>query len=273
MNVSGLPKFDILSMKHHPMITVMGYRGTGKTTMVKDIMFHMRNKLTFRYGQIISTKPLEEYKNYVPETNLHPNYNVEIITAELKEMMKIKEKEKEKKEKKEKKISAFLILDDCMYDCKWSRDKIIRLTLMNGRFWNIMTIMAYAHPTAFPPNVDDPDYLFVFNNPSINYRKRTYDKRGILTVSFDVFCQMLDNLDRYECLVIERGNTFFWYKAELHPSFKMNIYDEEKKEEKKEEREVKEVRDYNRALMRHALWKCFDFSFFFFLTLFLLSVL
>ena len=32
---------------------------------------------------------------------------------------------------------AFVILDDCLYDNTWSRDKMMRLLFMNGRHWKI----------------------------------------------------------------------------------------------------------------------------------------
>ena len=33
---------------------------------------------------------------------------------------------------------AFVILDDCLYDNKWTKDKMMRLLFMNGRHWKIM---------------------------------------------------------------------------------------------------------------------------------------
>ena len=33
---------------------------------------------------------------------------------------------------------AFVILDDCLYDQSWTRDKVMRLLFMNGRHWKIM---------------------------------------------------------------------------------------------------------------------------------------
>ena len=36
---------------------------------------------------------------------------------------------------------AFVILDDCLYDGSWAKDKMMRLLFMNGRHWKIMLII------------------------------------------------------------------------------------------------------------------------------------
>ena len=37
--------------------------------------------------------------------------------------------------------NAFLILDDCLYDNKWTKDKCMRSVFMNGRHWKLLFIL------------------------------------------------------------------------------------------------------------------------------------
>ena len=46
---------------------------------------------------------------------------------------------------------TFVILDDCLYDNTWSRDKLMRLLFMNGRHWKVMLIISMQHPLGIPP--------------------------------------------------------------------------------------------------------------------------
>ena len=41
---------------------------------------------------------------------------------------------------------AFVILDDCLYDNSWAREKLMRLLFMNGRHWKIMLVITMMLP-------------------------------------------------------------------------------------------------------------------------------
>ena len=46
---------------------------------------------------------------------------------------------------------AFVILDDCLFDGAWTRDKMMRLLFMNGRHWKIMLVITMQYPLGIPP--------------------------------------------------------------------------------------------------------------------------
>jgi hypothetical protein len=125
---------------------------------------------------------------------------------------------------------AFCILDDCLYDSTWTKDKLMRLLFMNGRHWKIMLIITMQYPLGIPPNLrTNIDYVFLLREPYINNRKRIYENYAGMFPTFEAFSQVMDQCtENYECLVINNNSKsnkltdqIFWYKAEPHPTFKL----------------------------------------------------
>ena len=125
---------------------------------------------------------------------------------------------------------AFVILDDCLWDNSWARDKMMRLLFMNGRHWKIMTTITMQYPLGVPPNLrTNIDYTFILREPYITNRKRIYENYAGMFPTFESFCQVMDQCtENYECLVISNNarsnkleDQIFWYKAEPHDDFKL----------------------------------------------------
>jgi hypothetical protein len=125
---------------------------------------------------------------------------------------------------------AFVILDDCLYDNTWTKDKMMRLLFMNGRHWKIMLIITMQYPLGVPPNLrTNIDYVFILREPYLANRKRIYENYAGMFPTFESFCQVMDQCtENYECLVINNNaksnklqDQIFWYKAESRPDFKL----------------------------------------------------
>ena len=83
---------------------------------------------------------------------------------------------------------AFVILDDCLYDNGWSRDKMMRLLFMNGRHWKVMLIITMQYPLGIPPTLrTNIDYVFILREPYIANRKSIYEN----------FAGMFPHLNRF----------------------------------------------------------------------------
>ena len=173
------------------------------------------------------------YANYVPKLFIHEEYNTAIIENVLKrQKIVLKAIKKEKAAYGRSNIDArtFVILDDCLWDNTWARDKMMRLLFMNGRHWKIMTTITMQYPLGVPPNLrTNIDYTFILREPYITNRKRIYENYAGMFPTFESFCQVMDQCtENYECLVIcnnARSNKLedqiFWYKAEPHGNFKL----------------------------------------------------
>lgn len=230
-----LKKFDMRKINWKsggPVIVFIGRRDTGKSFLVRDLLYHQQD---IPLGTVISGTEIANgfYSRHVPKLFIHDEYESSIVESVLKRQMKvIKYMKKEEQQKGQTTIDPrmFMILDDCLYDNGWSRDKMMRLLFMNGRHWRIMLLITMQYPLGVPPNLrTNIDYVFILREPYLNNRKRIYDNYAGMFPTFESFCQIMDQCtENYECLVIDNNaktnrlqDQIFWYKASDHPPFKL----------------------------------------------------
>ena len=233
-----LKKFDMknISFKANenkgPVIVLIGRRDTGKSYLVKDILYYHQD---IPIGTVISGTEAGNgfYSAHVPKLFIHDEYNTGIIENILKRqktVLKIIKRDIETTKKSNIDPRAFVILDDCLYDATWSKDKVMRLLFMNGRHWKVMLVITMQYPLGIPPNLrTNIDYVFILREPYIANRKRIYENYAGMFPTFESFCQVMDQCtENYECLVINNNaksnklqDLIFWYKAQTHPNFKL----------------------------------------------------
>ena len=233
-----LKKFDMKNIRFSaneaagPVIVLIGRRDTGKSFLVKDLLYYHQD---IPIGTVISGTEAGNgfYSKVVPKLFIHDEYNTAIIENILKrQKMVIKQIKKENEAYGRSNIDgrAFVILDDCLYDNSWAREKLMRLLFMNGRHWKIMLVITMQYPLGVPPNLrTNIDYTFILREPYINNRKRIYENYAGMFPTFESFCQVMDQCtENYECLVISNNaksnkleEQIFWYKASAHGSFKL----------------------------------------------------
>jgi len=215
-----------------PVIVLIGRRDTGKSFLVRDLLYYHQD---IPIGTVISGTEAGNgfYGKLVPKLFIHDEYNTAIIENILKRqkiVMKQIKKEKEVYGRSNIDGRAFVILDDCLYDNTWSRDKLMRLLFMNGRHWKVMLVITMQYPLGVPPNLrTNIDYTFILREPYIANRKRIYENFAGMFPTFESFCQVMDQCtENYECLVVSNNaksnkleEQIFWYKAAPHRDFKL----------------------------------------------------
>jgi len=215
-----------------PVVCLIGRRDSGKSFLVKDLLYYHQD---IPIGTVIAGT--EEgngfYGKMVPKLFIHNEYKTEIIENVLKrqrQVMKQINKEMETFKKSNIDPRAFVILDDCLYDNSWSRDKMMRLLFLNGRHWKVMLVLTMQYPLGIPPTLrTNIDYVFILREPYIANRKRIYENYAGMFPTFESFCQIMDNCtENYECLVIDNNvksnkltDQVQWYKADSHSDFKL----------------------------------------------------
>jgi len=215
-----------------PVIVLIGRRDTGKSYLVRDVLWYHQD---IPIGTVISGTEAGNgfYSAHVPKLFIHDEYNsaiVENILKRQKTVMKQIKREQEAYKRSNIDPRAFVILDDCLYDATWTKDKMMRLLFMNGRHWKIMLVITMQYPLGIPPNLrTNIDYVFILREPYIANRKRIYENYAGMFPTFESFCQVMDQCtENYECLVINNNcksnrlqDQIFWYKAEHHGDFKL----------------------------------------------------
>jgi hypothetical protein len=232
MNIK-LKKFDIEHMSDDCVIAMLGKRRSGKSQLMKDIMYRKQH---MPVGTVISpTEPSNEFFcDFIPPIFIHEDYHPNIVDRFVTRQRNMVAKMKsEYNQTGGSSIDprGFLILDDCLYNNSWTREKSMRYIFQNGRHAKILFIFSMQYPMGVTPDMrTNIDYAFIFRENNVKNRQRIYENYAGVFPTFDIFCQVLDQCtENYECLVIDntsRSNKLednvFWYKAEFPlPSFKL----------------------------------------------------
>ena len=230
-----LKKFDMRTITFKPdenkgpVIVMIGRRDTGKSYLVRDLLFHHQD---IPIGTVISGTEAGNgfYSAHVPKLFIHEEYNTVLIENVLRrQKVALKQVAQEMAAYGKTTIDprAFVILDDCLYDQSWTKDKMMRLLFMNGRHWKIMLIITMQYPLGIPPNLrTNIDYVFILREPYHTNRKRICENYASMFPTFEAFSSVMDQTtENYECMVINNNaksnklnDCVFWYKAENRPN-------------------------------------------------------
>jgi hypothetical protein len=215
-----------------PVIVLIGRRDTGKSFLVRDLLFHHKD---IPIGTVISGTEAGNgfYAAHVPKVFIHEEYKeilIENVLRRQKMVLKQVKKDMDMYRKTSIDPRAFVILDDCLYDNKWTKDKLMRLLFMNGRHWKVMLIITMQYPLGIPPNLrTNIDFVFILREPYMTNRKRIWENYASMFPTLESFCMVMDQTtENYECLVINNNaksnklnDQIFWYKAENRPPFRL----------------------------------------------------
>ena len=221
-----LRKFDINDIKDDKVVVLIGKRETGKSFLCRDILYHHSD---IPVGQVISGTECANqfYQQIIPKLFIHEEYSPDIISNILKRQKIMLDK---KRSSDNLDTRAFLILDDCLYDNTWVKDKNVRSMFMNGRHYKLLFMITMQYALGIPPNLrTNIDYIFILRENYMSNRKRLYEHYAGMFPNFDMFCQVMDQCtENYECLVINNNaqsnkltDQVIWYKADKRPDFKI----------------------------------------------------
>ena len=233
-----LRKFDMKMIPQDAVCVFIGRRRTGKSTLVKDLLFHHQN---IPMGTVISGTEESNsfYGKIIPPIFIHGEYNAAILANFVKRQKLITSKIQQQENartagqpavKSNLDPRSFMILDDCLYDDSWIRDINIRYLFLNGRHQKVFFLITMQYPLGIPPVLrTNVDYVFILREPYISNRKRIFDNFGSSFPNFEFFCQIMDQCtENFECLVINNNtrsnkieDAIFWYKAAIQGDFRI----------------------------------------------------
>lgn len=223
-NNYNIKKFDIKQIPNDSTMVFIGKRRTGKSFLMKDILYHKRN---IPAGIVIShTETLSPFfQNFIPKMFIHNEYDPKILSD-------IFTRQKKAKDENWANPECFLVMDDCLSDSKnWSRDKFLKEVFYNGRHYKILYLLAMQEPMGIPPGLrGNIDYVFILKNNNPAQREKIYKQYAGVFPNFKTFNKILDICTKnHNVMVIDNVNTdsnnledlVFFYKAEAHPGFRM----------------------------------------------------
>lgn len=223
-----LKRFNVKSIKDNGTMACIGKRRSGKSVLIKDIMWHKRH-LPVGVAMSPTEKANRFFRDFMPEVCIYDDFNLEAIESILTRQQRIKEAE-EKGDTKglPKNTSAFIVADDCMYDKKNWKSLAIRNCFMNGRHWNLFFLFSMQYCVDISPDLrTNLDYVFVFRESVTEQKEKLYkyffgmfeNKKEFISVfdqtatGYDFMCLdlTLGNYEKEECV--------FWGRADdrKHP--------------------------------------------------------
>jgi len=227
-----IKKFNISEMVDHCTICIIAKRGSGKTYLVKEIMYNKRDLPSCI--AISKTEKLNNfYSNFIPESYIYSDFDSNILSKiyNRQSIMNENNKTRTNENRTPKDDRVMLIMDDCMSSkSSWIKDPNILELFFNGRHHHISFILTMQFSLGIPPELrSNFDYIFLLAEDFISNRKRLYEHYAGMFPSFDIFQQVFSDLtENYGCLVINNRihsknitDKVFWYKARKVPSFRI----------------------------------------------------
>ena len=217
-------KWDPTTMRNDALVLLLGKRGTGKTTLLKDLCFWMRDKVDFGLAMSPTEECTDSLGSFIPESWIYNDFD-EGKVAQLMETQR-------QQWKGGSGYNCFLILDDCMYDKKVLKSKTMRQLFMNGRHRRVFFVTCQQYCMDMGPDMRSQiDYVFALRDPVISSRKKLWEQFFGFFQNYQAFAKVMDQCtNNFECLVYDGKaaktnnieDCIFWYKASTDlPEFRM----------------------------------------------------
>lgn len=216
-------KFELSKMVDDPSIVMIAKRGSGKSYITRDIIYHYRH---IPGGVVIAPTDRMNYfyKYFFPDLYIH--YDIkEVILKKLLLRQTIMIEKSHDKKKLGRKVdpSGILIMDDCLSKKKsWAKDESIMEILMNGRHYRLTYILTMQTPLGIPPDLRlNFDYVFLLKEDSTINKKKLWDNYASMFPSLNAFEKVFSKCtENYCAMVIDNRKPtenihekVFWFKA------------------------------------------------------------
>ena len=221
--VCRIRRFDPSSMKPHSICMVVARRGSGKTTLMKDILYHQRHNLDFAVGICPTIGAAEMMRTCMPRScvydHLAPRKIDEIVDTAQGLVAAGKTR------------GIVVVLDDCVYDKSFFKSTAMRSIFFNGRHFRITLLLASQYVVSVGPELRaQVDYVFALRDPVLANRVNLHKMFFGCFNTFDDFNSAFEQCTQnYECLVLDNtvhsnaaSDCVAWYKASTSlPDFKV----------------------------------------------------
>ena len=245
-------KFDPANIKPHRIIIIVGKRGTGKSVMQRDILYHLSKKVDFGLAMTPTEESAEMFREHMPDDWIYNGFS----TSKLETMLTLqRDMVKTKKQR-----SLFIVMDDCMYDKKILKSIGIRDLFMNGRHMHITLCNAVQYIMDMGPDLrTQVDYVFAMRENIISNKTKLWKYFFGMFEKYEDFAKVMDKCtSNHGCLVMDNTTgscnveeCIFWYKAQMNlPEFKIGkeVYWQLSDKYKKNKKDMEEE-EYERMIV------------------------
>lgn len=206
-------KFDPSTMKESRIIFMIGKRGSGKSFLMRQLLYHMPRP-DFVLAMAPTDSTLSEFRKFLPECCIFDHYNQEKVEQTISVQKELIARNKVRR--------VLIILDDCLYKKGILESTAMRTIAYNGRHLHIGLICAAQYLVDVKPEFrTNIDYCFALKESTINNRIKLHKMLFGQFHKFDEFDRVMKACtENFSALVTdatqpstETTSTIFWYKA------------------------------------------------------------
>ena len=217
-----LKEWDPSKLPDGAVCLMIGARHTGKTTLTRDIMYHMRKRLDFCIGMNPTEMCNHNLEFFIPRPFIFDDFRDDKLHHILEWQRRASANDKA--------FKVGFIMDDCMAetDAKGKKknpmksgdiDRLFKL----GRHLNMFYINAMQYIKDAPPAVrGNTDYVFVFNTNSGPEKEKLWKEFFSMFTWKDFLAVFTECAVGYDCLVLDvresrgkPGSGIYYYRAPL----------------------------------------------------------
>ena len=210
-----IQRFDpAKQVKQHRVIIIIGRRGTGKSILLKDLCYHLRDRWDFGIACTPTEETAETFRSMMPDSWVFDGFDMN----RLEQMMLMQRAN----QTRGKERSLFLLTDDCGFDRGSFRGKAVRDLMMNGRHYHICYMSCLQYCLDMTPDIRSQiDYVFCLKDNILSNRQRLWRAFFGMFERYEDFSRTLDRCtDNYACLVLDQTtptskieDCVFWYRG------------------------------------------------------------
>lgn len=216
-NVIDLEKFNLDCIKPNRLMLLIGRRGSGKSTLIRELLYSLRDKVDF-WIAITPTKDTErEWLEFMPRSMIHRSLDKQMLGELLDWQDSISRSTQRRR-------TVGLLWDDLMFVKNILKGDSIRELFFNGRHLSTYFLNAAQYVMDVPADLRlQIDYVFTFWDgiPDNRDKIRKYFCGTFSRPEFEATFKAATQ--DYRCMVIDNvQGTVGWFKARLDlPDFRL----------------------------------------------------
>ena len=226
MTTLKIKRFNPQELKPDRICLFVGKRGTGKSTLLRDIMYHMRTYIDVPTAMTPTEDSAEMFESCMPASCVHRDFHEATVDRIIDCQRKAAKKKKEPKH-------ILLVLDDMGFDKKVLKGKNMRDLFMNGRHYSVTLCLTLQYCVDMGPDLRSQiDYCFCLREPIISNRLKLWKYFFGGFSQFQDFASVFDTCtSNNECLVIDNtiksnnlADFIYYYKADIGiPAYRLGM--------------------------------------------------